>query len=113
MIVDDEKQIRKLLREELEEKGYQVREAVDGIIALEMIRKEKPDLVLLDINMPHICGFDVAAVIKNNPEMYRIPIVIVSIVEDRQRGLMLGISDYFTKPVDMEELIKVINKLIG
>lgn len=113
LVVDDDAHIRELLRQELEAEDYIVKEAVDGIDAITKVKAEMPDLIILDVMMPGMSGFDVAAVLKNDPLTMTIPIVILSIIEDKERGYRLGIDRYFTKPVDTEELLKEINILIS
>ncbi len=113
LIVDDEKHIQQLLTQVLQEKGYLTLTAYDGIRALELAEQVKPDLILLDIMMPKISGFDVAAALKHNPRTSDIPIVIVSIIEDRERGYKIGVEGYFTKPIDFPELLKFIDSLLN
>ncbi|MCG8603988.1 GAF domain-containing protein, partial [bacterium] len=100
LVVDDEAHIRNLLKQELGETGYRVKEAKNGKQAVELIRKDPPDLVILDIMMPEMNGFDVAAVLKNDPKTMHIPIIILSIVQDKERGYRLGVDRYLTKPID-------------
>lgn len=113
LVVDDDAHIRELLRQELEAEGYYVREAKDGMDALAEVKREKPDLIILDVMMPQINGFDVAAVLKNNPQTMEIPIIILSIIEDKERGFKLGIDRYFTKPVNTEALLQESELLIA
>jgi PAS domain S-box-containing protein len=113
LVVDDDSHIRELLRQELEAEGYVVREACDGMDAINQVRLQKPDLILLDVMMPQINGFDVAAVLKNNPQTTEIPIIILSIVQDKQRGYQLGIDRYLTKPIDKKALLRDIGNLLS
>lgn len=113
LVVDDDANIRQLLRQELETEGYEVREATDGMDALTQIKTTIPDLIILDVMMPQISGFDVAAVLKNNPATMNIPIIILSIIEDKERGYRLGIDRYFTKPLNTESLLREIGLLIS
>jgi PAS domain S-box-containing protein len=113
LVVDDDAHIRDLLRQELESSGYEVKEAKDGMDALTQIKTAKPDLIILDVMMPQISGFDVAAVLKTNPETMGIPIIILSIIEDKQTGFRLGIDRYLTKPVNTEGLLDDIGLLIS
>ncbi|MBW4679458.1 MAG: response regulator [Microcoleus vaginatus WJT46-NPBG5] len=113
LVVDDEAHIRQLLRQELEAEGYEVWEATNGMDAISQVKVKKPDLIILDVMMPQINGFDVAAVLKNDPQTMGIPIVILSIIEDKDRGYRLGIDRYFTKPVNTEDLLKEIGLLIS
>jgi CheY-like chemotaxis protein len=113
LVVDDEANIRELLRQELSEKGYSVREAKDGMDAVKQVKKERPDLIILDIKMPNLNGFDVTAVLKNDPNTMDIPIMVLSIVEDKERGYRLGVDRYYTKPVDTDELLRDVGVLIS
>jgi len=112
LVVDDEPNIREMLRQSLEEEGYKVAEAINGIDAISQAKAVKPDLIILDVMMPHIDGFDVAAVLKNDPDTRGIPIIIVSLIQDRERGCRLGVDRYFTKPINVPELLKEIGLLL-
>ncbi len=112
LVVDDEAHIRELLAQELGEAGYQVRLAANGQQALKQIRDELPDLIILDVMMPEMNGFDVAAVLKNDPVTMNIPILILSIVQDRERGFRLGVDRYLTKPIDTEALFHEVGALL-
>lgn len=113
LVVDDEPHIRELLRQELESKGYQVEEATDGFDAIVKAKQIEPDLITLDVMMPEIGGFDVAAVLKNNPHTADIPIIILSIVQDQVRGFRLGVDRYLNKPVSADELVSEVEKLLS
>jgi CheY-like chemotaxis protein len=89
-----------------------VRLAADGREALAEIRRERPDLVILDVMMPEINGFDVAAVLRNDPLTMDIPIMILSIVQDKERGFRLGVDRYLTKPIDTEVLFREVGALL-
>ncbi len=112
LIVDDDVHIRELLRQELVEAGYRVGEAADGREALAHIRRERPDLVILDVLMPEMSGFDVAAVLKSDPQTMDLPILILSIVEDRDRGHHLGVDGYLTKPVTADVVLEEVERLL-
>ncbi|HEX7586912.1 MAG TPA: response regulator [Anaerolineae bacterium] len=113
LVVDDDNSIRELLKQELEAEGYGVRQAADGRAALAEVKREKPDLIILDVMMPELSGFDVAAVLRNAPETLSIPIVILSVMQDQQRGYRLGVDRYFTKPTDTKLLLDEIGKLLA
>lgn len=113
LVVDDESNIRQLLRQELEAVGYAVIEAKDGMEAIGTVKKDRPDLIILDIMMPGISGFDVAAIFKNDPATMNIPIIILSIIKDEKRGYRIGVDRYLTKPIDTEVLLKEIGTLIS
>jgi signal transduction histidine kinase/CheY-like chemotaxis protein len=112
LVVDDDTPIRSLLRQELTEAGYQVKEAANGKAALDAVRMNKPDLIILDVMMPEINGFDVAAVLKNDPATMDIPIIILSIVQDKERGFRIGVDRYLTKPIDTEKLFHEVDELL-
>jgi signal transduction histidine kinase/DNA-binding response OmpR family regulator len=113
LVVDDDSNIRSLLQQELTDAGYVVRLAEDGRKALTLIREETPGLVILDVMMPEMNGFDVAAVLKNDPATMDIPIIILSIVEDKERGFRLGVDRYLTKPIDTASLFHEVDALLG
>ena len=112
LVVDDDQNIRSLLNQELSEAGYRVRLAEDGRKALSLIREETPGLVILDVMMPEMNGFDVAAVLKNDPVTMDIPIIILSILEDKERGFRLGVDRYLTKPIDTASLFHEVDTLL-
>ena len=112
LVADDDSNIRSLLQQELTEAGYIVRLAEDGRKAFALIREEIPGLVILDVMMPEMNGFDVAAVLKNDPATMDIPIIILSIVEDKERGFRLGVDRYLTKPIDTATLLHEVDTLL-
>ena len=112
LVADDEEPIRNMLRQELVESGYTVLEACNGKEAIEVVRKNLPDLLILDVMMPEMNGFDVAAVLKNDPQTMDIPILILSIIRDKERGFRLGVDRYLTKPIDTDNLFKEVGDLL-
>lgn len=113
LIVDDEAHIRELLRQHLEAEGYHIEEAQDGREAIGMVKQVGPDLIILDVMMPDVNGFDVAAVIKNDPLTMGIPIMILSILEHQERGQQIGVDRYLTKPINTDELLQGVRELIS
>ncbi len=113
LVVDDEAPIRELLRQELTEFGYQVETAENGKKALQKIRERRPDVVILDVMMPELNGFDLAAILKNDPKTMDIPILILSIIQDKERGYRIGVDRYLTKPVDTEKLFSEVEALLN
>ena len=112
LVVDDEKHIRELLKQELEEAGYRVIIAKDGLEAIECAKQQKPDLITLDVMMPESNGLDVAAVLRKNPLTMHIPIIILS-AKDKEAGkLWFGVDRYLTKPVKADILLQEIESLI-
>ena len=112
LIVDDDDSIRSLLQQELSEGGYLIEEATNGKEALERIRKNRPDLIILDVMMPEMNGFDVAAILKNDPQTMDIPIIVLSIVQDKIRGYRIGVDRYLTKPIDTAQLFTEVGALL-
>ena len=112
LIVDDDDSIRSLLQQELSEGGYLIDEATNGKEALERIRKNRPDLIILDVMMPEMNGFDVAAILKNDPQTMDIPIIVLSIVQDKIRGYRIGVDRYLTKPIDTAQLFTEVGALL-
>jgi signal transduction histidine kinase/CheY-like chemotaxis protein len=112
LVADDEANIRELLTQEFTDAGYDVTTAVNGREAISKIRVDRPDLVVLDVMMPEMNGFDVAAVLKNDPATMDIPIVILSIVQDRERGYRIGVDRYFTKPINTDLLFREVGALL-
>ena len=112
LIVDDDDSIRSLLQQELGDAGYSIEEARNGKEALAAVRKNRPDLIILDIMMPEMNGFDVAAVLKNDPQTMDIPIIVLSIVQDKTRGFRIGVDRYLTKPIDTGLLFSEIGNLL-
>jgi len=113
LVVDDNENIRTFLRQELEAFGYIVLEVEDGLKAITLVNKEEPDLILLDVMMPGISGFDVAVMLKNDPRTKNIPVVILTIVENAARGYLIGVDGYFTKPVNMDSLLEKVGELLS
>jgi GAF domain-containing protein/CheY-like chemotaxis protein len=112
LVVDDDDSIRSLLEQELTEAGYLIEQATNGKQALECIRKNRPDLIILDVMMPEMNGFDVAAILKNDPQTMDIPIIILSIVQDKARGFRIGVDRYLTKPIDTAQLFTEVGNLL-
>jgi putative two-component system response regulator len=108
LVVDDVAANRELLEEHLYALGYDVRQARDGVEALEAIAAEEPDLVLLDIDMPRLDGISVCERLKSHPTRRLIPIVILTASSDRNtrlRGIAAGADDFLSKPFDSKELL--------
>lgn len=116
MVVDDEPYIARVIKFKLEQEGYNVISANDGQTGLQRIREEKPDLVLLDVMMPGLSGYDVCQQLKQDPALAGIPVVILTAKgqeRDREQGLNLGASDYITKPFSPNRLLELVKNMIG
>ena len=115
LVIDDEPPIRLLCRVNLEADGMQVLEASDGPTGLEKARNEEPDVILLDVMMPGLDGWQVAEALLDDRRTSSIPIVFLTAraeVRDRARGLDLGGIDYVTKPFNPIELAPQVRELI-
>lgn len=112
LITDDDPAIRSMLRQELEEAGYNALEAENGMEAVKIVKARPVDLVILDIMMPKMNGFDVAAVIKNDPDTMRIPILVYSVVADEERGYRLGVDKYVMKSNDTAQILEEVAALL-
>ncbi|HEU5000467.1 MAG TPA: response regulator [Lapillicoccus sp.] len=113
LVVDDHQPVRQLLRQELESHGYVVHEAVDGHEGIRMARALGPDLVTLDVMMPDVDGFDVAAALRQDPVTMRIPIMVISVVHDEGRAQSVGVDRYLTKPIDGADLVAQVEALLA
>jgi DNA-binding response OmpR family regulator len=115
LVVDDEAPIRLLCRVNLEAEKMEVLEAADGESGLEAARVEKPDVVLLDVMMPGMDGWEVAERLLDDDATREIPLVFLTAraeLRDRARGLELGGVDYITKPFNPVELASVVESLL-
>lgn len=115
LIVDDNPQNAELLQVYLETLECEIRIAVDGVDALENINASSPDIVLLDIMMPRMSGFEVCRWIKDNPETRDIPVVIVTALYemgDVEKGIDSGADDFLSKPVNKLELLTRVKSLL-
>ncbi len=112
LVIDDNMNIRQFLHQELSAVDYEVREASSGAEGLAMIAEQKPDLIILDVKMPHLNGFEVAVRLHTNPITLNIPVILYTITEDKLLGEQLGIECYLNKPVKDTELLKAVTKLL-
>jgi PleD family two-component response regulator len=115
LVVDDEDHIRRILKFQLERHGYRVITAENGEVALEIIRRESPDLILLDLMMPKIDGFETCRRIRGNFQTAQIPIIMLtakSELPDKIHGLENGANDYLIKPYSNEELLLRVRNVL-
>ncbi len=116
LVVDDEIYIVHILDFSLGMEGYEVLTALDGEQALERLKSDKPDLIVLDIMMPKVDGYEVCRTIKANPETQHIPVILLSAKGrnvDQKMGFDVGADDYITKPFSPRKLVERINALLG
>jgi two-component system, OmpR family, alkaline phosphatase synthesis response regulator PhoP len=116
LVVDDEIYIVHILDFSLGMEGYEVVTALDGEQALERVASEKPDLIVLDIMMPKLDGYEVCRAVKSNPATRTIPVILLSAKGrnvDQKMGFDVGADDYITKPFSPRKLVERINQLLG
>ena len=116
LIVEDEESLLKLESILLTSRGYEVVGAADGAVALEQVVSERPDLVILDIMLPEIDGFEVCRRIKQNPETAHIPVLMLTAKKSSQdcdRGMAAGASAYITKPFKSARIVELIQDLLS
>lgn len=116
LIVDDEADLAEMIKFRMENNGYEVLLAHDGQAALEMARKENPDLIILDLMLPKMDGYKVCGLLKKDSRYSHIPIIIFSAKgqeDDMKLGRELGADAYITKPFEPQVLLGKIDELIG
>lgn len=115
-VVDDDRDVRELLETTLSRAGYEVKLAANGLRLISTLHVDRPDLILLDVMMSWIDGFELCKAIKQNPEYQEIPVIFISGKTSRtdvERGLACGAIDYFPKPLDLERLVARVHEVIG
>ena len=111
LVVDDDESLRELLRMHLAAAGYEVSTAPDAISAGYHVLKHPPDLILTDVNMPHMDGFEFIAALKSDSTLPSIPVIFLTSVEEGDhRGKELGAVGYLTKPVRADRLLEMVAK---
>jgi CheY-like chemotaxis protein len=109
LVVDDDESIRELLRLHLSAAGYKVEVAADAIAAGYSVLRSTPDLILTDISMPHMTGFEFVAALRADKSVPRIPVIFLTSIEDGDlRGKELGAVGYITKPVRADKLLSLV-----
>ncbi len=111
LVVDDDESLRELLRLHLSAAGYEVLVAADAIAAGYMVLRAPPDLIITDVNMPHMDGFEFIAALKADTTLPKIPVIfLTSSEDDDHRGSQLGAVGYVTKPVRADRLLSLVAK---
>ncbi len=116
LLVDDEPNIVKIISRRLMAEGFEVSVAMDGIIALEKARAEKPNLILLDVMLPKLSGYDVCRQLKQDMRYKNIPIIMLTALaheSDEEFGLEVGADAYIRKPFKAQQLLQKIEELIS
>ena len=115
LCIDDDQDVRRLIERFLEKSGYEVISAASGIKGLEIIKKTKPDLILLDIMMPEMDGYEVCTSLQESTETAYIPVIFVTVLgeeKDKARAFSVGAVDYLVKPIQKDILIDKVHKHI-
>ena len=115
-MVEDNEQNRILIRQVLAHQGYEVLEAVDGLLGLAMARQHMPALILLDIQMPVMNGFTVIRELRSDPELKKIKVIAVSsfaMKGDREKALRADFDEYVTKPIDTRTFPELVKQILS
>src|SRR5579862_549202 len=115
LVAEDNPANRELMRKVLSGRGYEMIEASDGLEALQRVEENRPDLILLDIQLPALDGFAVLAKIRENPAYIGIRVMAVTanaMREDREKGMRAGFDAYISKPIDIAALRQQVEKLL-
>jgi DNA-binding response OmpR family regulator len=115
-VVDDDREIREALEQALVREGYDVKTAANGLRLVSTLHVDRPDLILLDVMMSWIDGFELCRAIKQNREFKSIPVIFISgrsAPADVERGIKCGAIDYFVKPLEMDRLLARIREVVA
>jgi len=113
VVADDDRTVRDVVARFLEREGFSVALADGGQQALRLVRELHPDAITLDVIMPDLDGWTVLAAIKGDPALADIPVVLLTIVDEKNRGYSLGAVEYLVKPVDREKLTQTLRRICG
>jgi signal transduction histidine kinase/DNA-binding response OmpR family regulator/HAMP domain-containing protein len=110
LVIDDDPSVHDMMRRFLSKEGFRVKTASGGEEGLHLTRELRPDAITLDVLMPRMDGWTVLTTLKADPELADIPVIMLTIVDDKNMGYALGASEYMTKPVDRERLVAILQK---
>jgi two-component system, cell cycle response regulator DivK len=116
LYIEDNFQNKRLIKKILMAKGYEVLEAEDGLLGIALASRERPDLILMDINLPGIDGMEATSRLKRSPDLASIPIVALTanaMRGDREKIMAAGCDDYLQKPVNSAKLVETVKRFIG
>jgi len=116
LVADDEPALLRLLEFVLGRRGFIIQGVTNGNAAIEVLKAESPDLVILDVMMPGLDGYEVLTFVRETPRLEGLPVVMLTAraqLDDIQRGLTLGADAYLAKPFDPEELLSVVESLLS
>jgi len=112
LVIDDDPSVRQIMSHYLSQKGFDVQTAASGGEGLEKAMAVQPDVITLDIMMPGKDGWDILKSLKENPALYDVPVILITMVENRSLGFSLGATEYLPKPIDKERLLNVVNRCV-
>jgi CheY-like chemotaxis protein len=115
LLVEDNEANRDMLSRRLARRGYQISIATDGRQGIAAAQNEQPDLILMDMNLPEIDGWEATRLLKSQPTTRHIPVIALTahaMVSDRQRAIEVGCDDYDTKPVELSRLLSKMSALL-
>jgi CheY-like chemotaxis protein len=113
LIVDDDQTVRDVVGRYLEREGFSVAFSEGGREGLRLARELNPAAITLDIKMPDLDGWTVLAALKGDPALANIPVVLMTIMDEKNRGFALGATDYLVKPVDRDTLVRILRQISG
>ena len=115
-VVDDDREVREALEQRLRSAGFEVKTAANGLRLVSTLKVDRPDVILLDVMMSWIDGFELCRAIKANSDFANIPVIFISgrtAPADVERGMACGAVDYFPKPLDLDRLIARIREIVA
>ncbi len=113
LIVDDDSDNREILRARLQKGGYEILEAINGTSGLDAARTQNPDLVILDVMMPKMDGWQVCRALRDDPKTKALPVIMLTAKNqqiEEMRGWESGANEYVTKPIDYDEFMRILSK---
>jgi signal transduction histidine kinase/DNA-binding response OmpR family regulator len=113
LVVDDDEATRDYVARQLDREGFVVRTCSDGAQGVELARELRPSLILMDILMPEVDGWEMLSVLREDEELRDIPVILASILDERSAGMRAGAADFLTKPIQRERLIHSIRRALG
>jgi len=112
LVIDDDQSVRQIMAHFLSQKGFSVQAAAGGEEGLVLAKELKPDVITLDVMMPGLDGWSVLKALKDDPELRDIPVILVTMVENRSMGYSLGATEYLSKPIDKERMVDVLKRSV-
>jgi DNA-binding response OmpR family regulator/signal transduction histidine kinase len=112
LVIDDDPMVQHLLRGHLEAESFKMVSATDGVEGLTLAREVRPTVIILDLHLPRLDGWTVLAELKSDPALAQIPVIMMSVEEQRARGFSFGACEYLVKPVEPDRLVSVVRKAL-